>query len=340
MSTSPPTSPFRAGLGRGARPPPRPDSLHYSLLTMDPHRRCDAAGAEVEPQFEIVGRSTPVRAFCVVTCYNEDATLVGGTLRRLLNNLAELRALREAPTAPRDARLAAVAALSPSEIVCLLVFDGRAKIHASHLAPGGLLGPDGAARMAEAARGIPKREADDEVRDVHLFEMSYAPEIARSVAAPEPLQLVIAVKEANGGKLNSHAWAFRAIAPTLDPEFLLLLDAGTCPEPTACLRLLGTMLAAPDVGGACGEICVAVEQRSILSPVVMGQVFEYTSANAIDKAFESTLGFIGVLPGAFSAYRAEAIEGAPLDAYFLLEDKEKAAALSTATANMYLAEDR
>ena len=34
------------------------------------------------------------------------------------------------------------------------------------------------------------------------------------------------------------------------------------------------------------------------------------------------------------------IEGAPLDAYFLLEDKVAAAQLSTATANMYLAEDR
>ena len=333
-----PSSPSR--LPRGPRPPPRAADAVYTLLTMDPHRRCDAAGAGVEPAFSLIGRDVPARALVVITAYNEDAALVGGTLHGLLNNVAELRAARAAPAPPRDARLAEAAALAPAELVVLLIFDGRAKMHESHLAAGGLLGPAGAARMAEAARGLPRRAPDDDVRDVHLFELSYAPEVARSVAAPEPLQLLVAVKESNGGKLNSHAWAFRAIAPALDPEFLVLLDAGTVPEPTAVLRLLGTMLAAPDVGGACGEICVAAEQRSLLAPVVMAQVFEYTAANAIDKAFESTLGFIGVLPGAFSAYRAEAIAGAPLDAYFLLEDREAAAKLSTATANMYLAEDR
>jgi cellulose synthase/poly-beta-1,6-N-acetylglucosamine synthase-like glycosyltransferase len=49
----------------------------------------------------------------------------------------------------------------------------------------------------------------------------------------------------------------------------MLLDAGTVPAPRACLRLLGTMLADERVGGCCGEIAVAHEQRSLLAPVVM-----------------------------------------------------------------------
>ena len=33
----------------------------------------------------------------------------------------------------------------------------------------------------------------------------------------EPIQLILAVKEKNGGKLNSHLWYFNAFARTLNP---------------------------------------------------------------------------------------------------------------------------
>ncbi len=56
----------------------------------------------------------------------------------------------------------------------------------------------------------------------------------------------------------------------------------------------------------------------------------------LDKAFESVIGYIGVLPGAFSAYRWETIQGAPLNAYFKLEQKDATVSLSPTTANMYL----
>jgi len=38
------------------------------------------------------------------------------------------------------------------------------------------------------------------------------------------------------------------------------------------------------------------------------QQFEYHFAHLVDKPFESAFSFIHVLPGAFSAYRMEAIE--------------------------------
>lgn len=84
--------------------------------------------------------------------------------------------------------------------------------------------------------------------------------------------LVIAIKERNGGKLNSHVWAFRGLLPMLNPEYVALLDAGTVPRPTALLRLYADMEYDHDIGGCCGEIMVDQSQLSFVNPVVMAQV--------------------------------------------------------------------
>ncbi|GMG21582.1 unnamed protein product [Ambrosiozyma monospora] len=57
---------------------------------------------------------------------------------------------------------------------------------------------------------------------------------------------------------------------------------------------------------------------------------------------ESAFGFVTVLPGAFSAYRFEALKGAPLAAYFHGEDMKKNTEKPAGVleSNMYLAEDR
>ena len=78
--------------------------------------------------------------------------------------------------------------------------------------------------------------------------------------------------------------------------------------------------------------------------VISAQIFEYKVSNIFDKALESVFGFISVLPGAFSAYRWEAIKNdlhghGPLSIYFKPLGPE-AENMSVFEKNMYLAEDR
>ncbi len=100
------------------------------------------------------------------------------------------------------------------------------------------------------------------------------------------------------------------------------------------------------LAGACGEIEVMIPERNeqgqpfsfFQNGLMTTQYCEYKIAHYIDKSLESFFGFISVLPGAFSTFRWEAIDGGPLDEFLknLLDQKDS---ISCATANMYLAED-
>ncbi|KRW99162.1 hypothetical protein PPERSA_07405 [Pseudocohnilembus persalinus] len=77
------------------------------------------------------------------------------------------------------------------------------------------------------------------------------------------------------------------------------------------------------------------------------QLFEYTISHIIDKNFESYLGFLHVLPGAWSAYRYDALAKGNLYRENLLQKRYLKQILNPGLgvgdykeANMYLAEDR
>lgn len=69
--------------------------------------------------------------------------------------------------------------------------------------------------------------------------------------------------------------------------------------------------------------------------------------DVLDKPTESVFGYVSVLPGAFSAYRYQALQGRPLEQYFhgdlTLADRLGKASIREMgifTKNMFLAEDR
>jgi cellulose synthase/poly-beta-1,6-N-acetylglucosamine synthase-like glycosyltransferase len=150
------------------------------------------------------------------------------------------------------------------------------------------------------------------------------------------------LKERNGGKLDSHLWFFNAFANHLNPKYTFLLDVGTIARQRAICKLYQAFEHDPQVAGVCGEI--ACFKPDYLNPVEASQHFEYKMSHILDKSTESIFGYISVLPGAFSAYRYEAIKpgedgSGPLVDYF----KSITASLKDLgpfKANMYLAEDR
>lgn len=233
------------------------------------------------------------------------------------------------------------------KVVVAIVADGRADVHPRVL--------DCLAAMGVYQDGIAQGAVDDHPVQAHLFEystqLSLNPKLRFRGAerGVVPIQILFCLKERNLKKINSHRWFFEAFCPTLNPNVCVLVDAGTRPEPKSIYHLWKAFDKNPRVGGACGEICADPKGKwglgwSLLNPIVAAQNFEYKISNILDKTTESLFGFVSVLPGAFSAYRYQALLNdeygrGPLGSYFrgetpLGNDPD------VFTSNMYLAEDR
>ena len=152
-----------------------------------------------------------------------------------------------------------------------------------------------------------------------------------------PLQLIICIKQFNRRKLNTHLWFFGGFCEMINPDFVMLLDVGTKPLEGSLYYLYEAMHLYPNIAGCCGEIQPLAP--SFWKLVVGAQLVEYKFSHMLDKALESTIGFITVLPGAFSAYRWSVLNGPPLwEDYFksLCHPDE----MNAFNSNIYLAEDR
>jgi chitin synthase len=173
---------------------------------------------------------------------------------------------------------------------------------------------------------------DPEPEVAHCFQQKVALE-----EASEELNLIWAIKQENKKKLNTHLWFFGGFCQYIQPKYVMLLDVGTRPHPDALFKLYECMKLDRNVAGCCGEIVPM--NRRFTSMVEEAQIVEYKYAHFFDKALESVIGYITVLPGAFSAYRWKALKGNPLwkDYFKSLCHPEL---MNAYYSNIYLAEDR
>jgi len=280
----------------------------------------------------------------IVTMYNEDAVLFTRTMIGVFRNVDYM--IKNG-------------LMDEERITIVVISDGRAKINQQTKKVLALLGV--------YQDGIATEKFQDKKVQAHVYEFTtfmrlrwteskfghhgdqvegYMPPPCERVRA----RLVFCLKEQNQKKINSHKWAFAAFAPQLQPKVCCLIDAGTEPGHDSIYKLWKAF-EDQKVGGACGEIRVLLNGGlNLINPLVAAQNFEYKMSNILDKPLESVMGFITVLPGAFSAYRYEAIhvgehqpdgrvtEVGPLAKYYLGEKARPGEGIFT--ANMYLAEDR
>jgi chitin synthase len=150
------------------------------------------------------------------------------------------------------------------------------------------------------------------------------------------LNLMFCVKHENKRKLNTHKWFFEGFCKIINPLYIALLDVGTRPREKGLYYLYKALHYDKRTAGCCGEI---IPQTKFSNILVMAQMVEYKISHIFDKAVESHIGYISVLPGAFSAYRWEAINRPEImNIYF--RSQRRGEKLDMFQANMYLAEDR
>jgi cellulose synthase/poly-beta-1,6-N-acetylglucosamine synthase-like glycosyltransferase len=166
-----------------------------------------------------------------------------------------------------------------------------------------------------------------------------------------PLDIHFVIKHKNRAKIESHLWFFKGFCNQIKPEFWFIIDAGTIALWNSISKLIFYMEVFKNVGGAWGEIEVMLPHKTdtgesvsfFQSVILRSQYVEYKISHYLDKAAESIFGFVSVLPGAFSAFRWEAIKGEPLRKFLLghtLTDSNTDYIPPCQVANKYLAEDR
>lgn len=263
--------------------------------------------------------SRHIKLLICVTLYNEDQDTLGKTLLGICENLEVLYR--------QYGRDGNKNGLDWQEVAVCIIQDGVDHCDSSVLAASTVQGFFSSNLKQEEAVGLPV--------SMHLYEYTARYKKHAGLDCYPPIQVMLATKTGNRGKLDSHCWFFDGFAYLLQPEICVLFDAGTRPQPFALRNTYAHFKRNPWCGGLTGELRVERPYRNFLTSV---QYMEWKVAHLLSKPVESLCGYLTVLPGAFSAFRWAAVEGEPLRRYFY--GLYSQADLSAFEANMYLAEDR
>lgn len=268
------------------------------------------------------GKETKCQFLIVVTMYNESAEHFSNTMIGVNENLNEFYN----------------AGIDPKQVTCIMIVDGIKPFMETYTKQKDFFSQFFNEDMIKTSFKvsdvrdckIPKQQEFDEF--AHCFSQSVC-----FGSSPHPLNFIMCVKQFNKRKLNTHLWFFGGFCEMFQPTYVMLLDVGTKPLTGSLFYLYEALVCDGQLAGCCGEI--KPMDYNIWKLVVPAQVVEYKFSHMLDKALESVIGYITVLPGAFSAYRWEALQGAPL-----WEDYFKSIChpelMDAFQSNIYLAEDR
>jgi len=256
-----------------------------------------------------LGHSIPCKVLICITIYNENSFELQETIRSICLNAERMR---DTGTCSEN-------------VVIAIVQDGLEKLDPTINEYGKSMG----------IFDLDNLEPGDE-NSLHCFAAEL--EIAKNPREFYPkMYMVSGFKHVNRGKINSHRWFFKCFATHINPKYCVLVDCGTIPSEKAIYLLVDEMERWAQVGGACGEIRAYDPKYCHL--IEISQDIEYRVSHFMDKSLESLFGFVTVLPGAFCAYRWEAINGDPLDKYYFYSYRPDAQ-INCWRANMFLAEDQ
>jgi hypothetical protein len=238
------------------------DIQYTGILTPNPGEY--ATEARRSKQELRVALKPAIKICIVITAYNEPKRELARTLRGVLQNLRSLVNQEGFDFWERFA-------------VCF-VFDGRHKASSSSLQFLSELGiynsdilldgkqcPDVHLHLLEFTAQIPATLIDECIQKT---QQTVATDAGGDEGQEEeekdaeercgkyfpPLQTIFALKEHNGGKLNSHLWAFNALCSQMKPDYVVLLDVGTEPLNNSIGLLYHRLQENRDIAGICGQI--------------------------------------------------------------------------------------
>ncbi|KAJ5266492.1 Chitin synthase C [Penicillium angulare] len=310
--------------------------LRYTAATCDPDEFVMRNGYNLRPA--MYSRHTEL--LIAITCKSENKVLTAGTLHGVMQNIRDITNLRKSEFWNKGGP-------AWQKIVCTVIFDGIDACDKNTL--------DVLATIGVFQEGIMKKSVDGRETVAHIFEYTtqlsvtadqqlVRPQGDESTNLP-PVQMILCMKQNTSNKINSHRWIFNGFCRMLNPEVVVLLDAGTKPSKRALLGLWEAFYNNENLGGSCGETHAMRDTRSLINPFIAVQNFEYMKSNILDKPLESVFGHVYL--GAFSAYRYRAIMGRPLEQYFHGDmtlskklGKKGIQGMSIFKKNMFLAGDR
>ncbi|KAJ5646223.1 hypothetical protein N7490_002595 [Penicillium lividum] len=279
--------------------------MRYTAATCDPDEFVMRNGYNLRPA--MYSRHTEL--MIGINCKSENKVLTARTLHGVMQNIRDITSLRKSKFWNQGGP-------AWQKIVCCMIFDGIDPCDKNTL--------DVLATIGVYQEGVMKKSVDGRETVAHIFEyttqLSVTPD--QQLVRPKgdestnlpPVQMILCLKQQTSNKINSHRWLFNGFCRMLNPEVVVLLDAGTKPERRSLLHLWQAFYNDENLGGSCGETRALRDKRSMLNPFVAAQTFDYMKSNILDKPLESVFGNVSL--GAFSAYRYRAIMGRPLEQYF------------------------